>query len=291
MKTKLKNDIMKRENEYVHIANLITNLISTKNNLQVFSFTVIVTLIGIVCEFNGRINIFHGAFRIILLAFPLLLVVAFSSVISYYKIDEARKKSFLQVYFSEAAKYYAASSYNIKYKMIDIIMNSMMFILSIVCSILLIAFANFKTKLLLITVPILIVIEIIEIGIIAQGSRYSHTYSKFLKRWELSRLINQQNKVSLVEKQNFVDEFLVDFFAKEKEKSLSNYQCFSHEIYKLIFSILESEKYISKIESYKNSRKVITIKLKLKGRLILLQKMRPYSGKLLLSKKTVYILT
>ena len=59
--------------------------------------------------------------------------------------------------------------------MIDIIMNSMMFILSIVCSILLIAFANFKTKLLLITVPILIVIEIIEIGIIAQGSRYSHT--------------------------------------------------------------------------------------------------------------------
>ena len=77
---------MKRENEYVHIANLITNLISTKNNLQVFSFTVIVTLIGIVCEFNGRINIFHGAFRIILLAFPLLLVVAFSSVISYYKL-------------------------------------------------------------------------------------------------------------------------------------------------------------------------------------------------------------
>lgn len=291
MKIKPRNDIIKRENEYIHITNLITNLITTKNNLQIFSFTVIVTLIGIVCEFNKRINAFHEAFRIVLLAFPLLLVIAFSSVISYYKIDESRKKSFLQAYFPEAAKYYAASNYNIRYKIIDALMNSMMFILSVVCTILLIAFANFKTEHLLIAVPILIAVEIIEICIIIQGSRYGHTYSKFLRRWELSKLTNSHDVLRFAKKRNLLDEFLLGFFAKEKKKSLISHQRFPHEIYKLIFSILESEKYISQRESTKNSKKVITIKLKFKGKLIVLQKMRLYPGKLLLSKKTVYIIT
>lgn len=196
---------MLSEQEYEHLQNMLNYNLSTRNNLLTFSFTTVLTILGL------AIGIEDATFNnvsVILYIVPLCILIPFTARIVYYRILYAHIESFLMSYAPEKMQFRINSQKvpeeNIKhYKIIAFLNNFETSILAVICMI--VFYIKYCPGIngfdiidaCLLSVPVFLTAIIIAITL--QGFNYKKHVKDYGKAWKSLLDSQAQNKA---DKQN-----------------------------------------------------------------------------------------
>lgn len=120
-----------RDFEYDRLVNELRDFTTHRNNLLVFSFTVVLSVLGVVAANWGSVPAY-------LCLVPLFLTVPFAARVSYYRIAAAHRTAFLEVFYPERQRFtqgvrQVKEGEGATFRVVSFLVNTEMLVLSCVC--------------------------------------------------------------------------------------------------------------------------------------------------------------
>lgn len=222
---------------------------SIHNNLLTFSFTAVLAVLGIAFSNTGSENLIPPFLYLL----PFCLIIPFTARITYYRMSGAHIESFLNVFYSESRIFscgclFVKENQNSKFKIISFLVNFEMFILSCVCTILLInALLNNKVSGIKFFLQLCcsIICLILEIIIILQGYNYEKIYLHFRSKWKLYSILFGPDFKNIIP----IEDIYSSFYNRLNTNPQSNYKAsffdYTDDQLKQLLSVLEEDKLIT----------------------------------------------
>lgn len=236
-----------KDYELNYLSEYLHQTTSIHNSLLTFSFTAVLAVLGI--AFSDSEN----AVPSFLYLLPFCLIVPFTARITYYRISDSRIEAFLDVFYAESRTFSRGCTFvkerqHPKFQIISLLMNFEMFILSCVCTILLInSLLNNKVSGIKFFLQLCcsIICLILEIIIILQGYNYEKIYLHFRSKWKLYSILFGPDFKNIIP----IEDIYSSFYNRLNTNPQSNYKAsffdYTDDQLKQLLSVLEEDKLIT----------------------------------------------